>query len=88
MKAQALVLAAYKEPLEVREFDVPEPEPGAIVVRIDRATICGTDHHVHMGLLQPVSKTPAILGHEMVGVIEKLGAGPTWPARRWPRATG
>ena len=74
MKAKALVLAAYKEPLEVRQFDVPEPEPGAIVVRIDRATICGTDHHVHMGLLQPVSKTPAILGHEMVGIIEKLGA--------------
>ncbi|ANX05266.1 zinc-binding dehydrogenase [Immundisolibacter cernigliae] len=88
MKASALVLAAYKEPLEVRQFDVPEPEPGAIVVRIDRATICGTDHHVHMGLLQPVSKTPAILGHEMVGVIEKLGAGRDTDVAGAPLAKG
>ena len=88
MKAKALVCAAYKEPLEVREFDVPEPEPGAIVVKIDRATICGTDHHVHMGLLQPVSKTPAILGHEMVGIIEKLGAGREVDVAGAPLATG
>ena len=77
MKAKAAVVAAYKQPLEVREFEVRDPEPGAIVVRIDRATICGTDHHVQQGLLQPVSKTPSVLGHEMVGIVEKLGAGRT-----------
>lgn len=77
MQAQALVMKAYKEPMEVQTFDVPDPEPGAIVVKIDRATICGTDHHVHMGMLQPVSKTPTILGHEIVGTVDTLGAGRT-----------
>lgn len=75
MKSSALVMTAYKEPMQVQQFDIPDPEPGAAVVRIDRATLCGTDHHVHQGLLHPVSKTPSILGHEMVGVIEQLGKG-------------
>jgi D-arabinose 1-dehydrogenase-like Zn-dependent alcohol dehydrogenase len=88
MKAKAAVVAAYKQPLEVREFEVRGPEPGAIVVRIDRATICGTDHHVQQGLLQPVSRTPSVLGHEMVGIVEKLGAGRTADIAGAPLAPG
>lgn len=79
MKAQtqckALVLPDYHEQLEVREFAVPEVEEGGLVVKIDRATICGTDHHITLGVLAPISKTPCILGHEMVGVIQAQGKG-------------
>ena len=38
------------------------------------AGICGTDVHLWLGQL-PIPK-PVILGHETVGVIEQLGAGP------------
>lgn len=72
---KALVLPDYHQNLEVREFEVPEVEDGGLVVKIDRATICGTDHHITQGVLAPISKTPCILGHEMVGVIEALGRG-------------
>lgn len=75
MQSKALVVKAYNEPLEVWDFEVPAVEDGGIVVKIDRATICGTDHHIHVGALQPISKTPGILGHEMVGIVEQLGKG-------------
>lgn len=72
---KALVLPDYNQTLEVREFEVPEVEDGGLVVKIDRATICGTDHHITLGVLAPISKTPCILGHEMVGIIEAQGKG-------------
>ena len=75
MPCKALVLPDYHQPLEVREFNIPAVEDGGMIVKIDRATICGTDHHICMGVLAPISKTPCILGHEMVGIIEARGKG-------------
>jgi threonine dehydrogenase-like Zn-dependent dehydrogenase len=33
----------------VKEFPIPDPEPGALVVRIRRANICGTEVHRRRG---------------------------------------
>ncbi|MEL0082299.1 MAG: alcohol dehydrogenase, partial [Gammaproteobacteria bacterium] len=60
-KCSATVLPDYHQPLEVRELEVPEVDDGGIIVKIDRATICGTDHHITLGALAPISKTPCIL---------------------------
>ena len=69
--ARAAVLAAYNQPLELREFPLPaELEPGAALVRVTMAGVCGTDVHLWHGQL-PMS-LPVILGHETVGVIEAL----------------
>ena len=73
--ARGAVLRAFNEPLTLEEAPVPDPEPGALVARIDLAGICGTDVHLHHGNL-PIP-TPVILGHEAVGRVEKLGAGVT-----------
>jgi L-iditol 2-dehydrogenase len=55
----------------IREYDVPDPEPGAVLVRQELAGICGTDLHMwQKGLPQET-----ILGHENVGIIEALGKG-------------
>ncbi|MBE44251.1 MAG: hypothetical protein CMO16_03615 [Thaumarchaeota archaeon] len=71
-----MVLAAVfntpNEPLELKEFPKPEPEEGAIFAKIISAGICGTDIHVISGKV-PWVPTPIILGHESVGIIEKLG---------------
>ena len=37
------------EPMRIEEYPVPEPEPGAIVVRTTLANVCGSDLHVWRG---------------------------------------
>lgn len=70
--ARAAVMPDFHEPLEVREYPLPEKiEPGAALVKVEMAGICGTDVHLWKGQL-PIPR-PIILGHETVGVIEKLG---------------
>jgi len=68
----AAVLTNYQEPLELREFPVPD-KIGAeeALVRVQMAGICGTDVHLWLGQL-PIP-LPVILGHETVGYIERLG---------------
>jgi L-iditol 2-dehydrogenase len=75
---RAAVVTAYDEPLEIREYPVLPPEPGSILVEVDRATVCGTDVHVWQGLMGGVYQLelPLILGHEMVGRIVEFGDGP------------
>jgi threonine dehydrogenase-like Zn-dependent dehydrogenase len=76
-EARASVLTEYGAPFTVRTFPVPEPEPGALVVDIDVATVCGSDVHVWLGHLAgrlPISP-PLILGHEMAGTVTAIGAG-------------
>ena len=59
--------------------DVPErviQEPTDAIVRIDTATICGTDLHILKGDVPEV--TPGtILGHEAVGTIVEVGSAVT-----------
>lgn len=71
---RAAVLEAYREPLAIREFPLPEGlEPGAARVRVTMAGICGTDIHLWRGEL-PLS-LPVILGHESAGVLDEIGSG-------------
>ena len=37
------------KPFEIREYPVPEPEPGAILIRIALANVCGSDMHYWRG---------------------------------------
>jgi L-iditol 2-dehydrogenase len=72
MKGKVAALVAPQEVI-IKEFDVPEPEPGAVLVRIRRANVCGSDIHIwHFN--HPLIKQ-GVLGHEFVGEIVKLGAG-------------
>lgn len=75
---RAVVLDDFNSPMQVRMVKMPESvEPGAILVKIEVASICGTDVHLYEGDLAAVakSKLPVIPGHEMVGKIVALGAG-------------
>lgn len=74
----AAVMTAFNEPLELREYPLPERvEPGDMLARVDLAGMCGTDVHLHRGQL-PIP-LPIILGHETVGTIAEL---PT-PCNDW-----
>ncbi len=59
--------------IELREKPVPEIGPQDALLRITTTTICGTDVHIMKGEY-PVAEGLTI-GHEPVGVIERLGSG-------------
>jgi len=73
--SRAAVLVEYNQPLEIRELEVPPLEPGAILVKVEAATVCGSDVHASHGRLTQVSRLPLVPGHEIVGRIVQLGAG-------------
>ena len=54
---------------EVREFALPEIAPDAGLMRVEATGICGSD----WGMYLSEKPGPRILGHEMIGVVEKLG---------------
>ena len=72
LKGQAAVLDQFRSPLSLREYELPEVEPGAALVRTEMAGICGTDVHLWKGELK--IKLPVILGHETVGRIAIMGS--------------
>ena len=57
--------------------DVPVPEVGGndVLIKIQKAAICGTDIHIFNWdrWAQKTIKTPLIIGHEFVGTVEKIG---------------
>jgi propanol-preferring alcohol dehydrogenase len=57
-------------------IDVPAPDPGRgeVLVRVHACGVCRTDLHVVEGELPP-RKSPIIPGHQVVGIVEKLGEG-------------
>lgn len=67
-------MPGFNEAFEIRKYPLPrEIEPRAALVKVEMAGVCGTDVHLWKGQL-PIPR-PIILGHETVGVIEKLGEG-------------
>jgi len=58
--------------------DVPEPKIGIddVLIKIKRASICGTDVHIYNWdeWAQKSIPVPLVIGHEFVGVIEEVGS--------------
>jgi D-arabinose 1-dehydrogenase-like Zn-dependent alcohol dehydrogenase len=76
--SRAAVLTKHSEPLEIREIPVPQTlEPGALLVRVEAATVCGSDLHLWDGSLggSQALDLPVIPGHEMVGRVIAFGDG-------------
>lgn len=61
-------------PLVLREVPLPEPASRQVRVKVRCCGLCHTDLHVVEGDL-PRHKMPVIPGHQIVGTIEKCGAG-------------
>ena len=58
--------------IEFRDIPVPEPGRGQALVKIMEIGVCGSDIHVYHGE-HPFTSYPVTQGHEVSGVIEKLG---------------
>ena len=74
MKACVLNSPAPVEtsPLQFAEVATPKPGKGEVLVRIRACGLCRTDLHVIEGELPP-RKSPVVPGHQVAGIVEKLG---------------
>ena len=73
---------AIDRPGSARVVERPRPVPGPdeVLVRVQRAGLCGTDLSTFLGK-NPLVSYPRVIGHEIAGTIEELGAGVTgWMA--------
>ncbi|HEY1656701.1 MAG TPA: zinc-binding dehydrogenase [Candidatus Sulfotelmatobacter sp.] len=84
MSTPAVLAATLIEPghYEIREYPLPDPAAGCVVVKMQVSGICGTDKHTYQGFVgqyggagtpRPVP-FPIIQGHENVGTIAAIGS--------------
>ncbi len=59
--------------LAVEEIPRPTPRRGEILLKVTACGVCQTDLHVLKS--EVAFPAPAVLGHEVSGVIEQLGEG-------------
>ena len=71
---RAMLLEASGGPLRAAEVPVPEPGAGQVRIAVQACGVCRTDLHIVDGELPP-HKRPVILGHQIVGVVDKAGPG-------------
>ncbi len=65
-----------ENPLEASQLPLPAPGPEEVLIQVRACGICHTDLHTIEGeLLLP--KLPLIPGHQIVGVVERMGRGVT-----------
>ncbi|MDA8018149.1 MAG: zinc-binding dehydrogenase [Thermoanaerobaculia bacterium] len=70
---RAAVMPAPGEPIQVRDFETPELEPGGALLETYYSEVCGTDVHLHEGRLAGVPY-PIVPGHLSVGrIVESNG---------------
>lgn len=79
MKGRVVVLKDYAKPFVIEEYDVPDPQPGSLLLRITQAGICGSDLHSWRGdreqRFHPVPPAGSVMGHEGTGVVHGVGEG-------------
>lgn len=73
---KALVKSRAEEGLWMEDVPVPEIGPNDVLVKIKKTSICGTDIHIYNWdeWAQKVIPVPMVVGHEFMGVIEKVGS--------------
>jgi L-iditol 2-dehydrogenase len=59
--------------LSLVDIDTPEPGPGIVRLAVHACGLCGTDLHITDGSYS--SRPPVTLGHEVAGVVDRVGAG-------------
>ncbi|MBS1883629.1 MAG: alcohol dehydrogenase catalytic domain-containing protein [Actinobacteria bacterium] len=68
--------------LELAERPEREPERGEVTIEVHGTGVCGTDLHIASG--EYPSRPPITLGHEIAGVVSRLGpdVDPKWEGRQ------
>jgi 2-desacetyl-2-hydroxyethyl bacteriochlorophyllide A dehydrogenase len=70
---KAIRFVGVKQPLKMHDIPIPEIAERDILVKVKAAGICHSDAHYRAGI-SPVRPVPLTLGHEVAGVVEKIGS--------------
>jgi D-arabinose 1-dehydrogenase-like Zn-dependent alcohol dehydrogenase len=62
-----------KAPFETVEREIPEPVPGSVRIKVQACGICHSDSYTKDGLM-PGIQYPRVPGHEVIGIIDAVGA--------------
>ena len=79
MAAQGVLAATLVKPgqYEIKEYPLPEPAAGCVLVKMELSGICGTDKHTFQGYTRQYGgrklEFPIIQGHENVGTVAAIG---------------
>ena len=73
-KMRAVQVPRPNGPLEIVEREIPDPGPGSVRIKVQACGICHSDTITKDGLF-PFIQYPRIPGHEVVGIIDSVGAG-------------
>src|SRR5271166_6453699 len=78
---RALTISRYGGPevLEIRTGPDPVPGPGQVLIRVARAGLNFADVSARVGLYPDAPKPPVVVGYEVSGTVEALGAGVAAP---------
>lgn len=76
---KAIILNSFGGPEAFELCDVPKPVPhaGQVLVRVYATSINPLDYQVRRGDYHQLVQLPAITGHDVSGVVEKVGEGVT-----------
>ena len=76
---RALILEGVGSQPQIRVANLPVPEPGLgeALVRVAACGFCHHDRLVMAGALRRGVSFPVVLGHEIAGVVERIGEGVT-----------
>jgi len=73
-KGRVVVFDKPKGKVIIKEYPLPDPAPGTLLMKLVLCGVCGTDVHTYNGYM-PNTPFPVVLGHEIVGKIIALGKG-------------
>ncbi len=72
---KAVLKSAPKPGADLKQVAIPEVGPTDVLIRVRATSICGTDLHIYEwnDWAKNRIKPPQIMGHEMTGLVEKVG---------------
>lgn len=70
---KAVRFIGVNQPLQMQEIPIPEIGARDVLVKVKAAGVCHSDAHYRAGI-SPVDPVPLTLGHEVAGVVERIGA--------------
>jgi alcohol dehydrogenase len=75
---KSAVVKQPNSPIVFEDRPIPEPKAGELLIKVRACGVCHSDLGVLQGLF-PFGQYPIVPGHEVAGVVEKVGPGVAWP---------
>jgi D-arabinose 1-dehydrogenase-like Zn-dependent alcohol dehydrogenase len=72
-KMRAAQVPKPNAPFELVEREIPQPGPGQVRIKVQACGVCHSDSITKAGLF-PGIQYPRVPGHEVIGVIDAVGA--------------